>query len=45
MLDYESGVELLIINDGKEKGGFMEVEVERINVTIRLKIIPAEKQR
>jgi hypothetical protein len=43
MLDYTYGVDILTINAGKEKGGFMEVEVEDIKVTIKLKIAPKKR--
>ncbi|MBR2709739.1 hypothetical protein IKE72_01520 [Candidatus Saccharibacteria bacterium] len=43
MLDYTYGVDILTINAGKEKGGFMEVEIEDIKVTIKLKIAPKKR--
>ena len=44
MLDFERGV-AFFKNGSKQKGGFMEVEIERMNVTIKLKITPAKKQK
>ena len=44
MLHYRYEVAMLTINYGKEKGGFMEVSIEDIKVTIKLKIAPAKKQ-
>ena len=45
VLDYTGRADTLTIKSGKEKGGFMELEVENIKLNIKLKITPAKKQK
>jgi len=35
----------VVYKRGKKRGGFMEVEIDNIKMTIKLKITPAKKQK